>query len=126
MTPGNELAGKVAMVTGGSGAIGGAICEKLGEAGAVAVSLDLVAPARRSIPFVSCDVRDDASVSAAVEKVYREYGNLHLVIHSAGVSRDAVVWKLTPNDWDLVQSVNFGGAFLMLRHTAPAMRAAGG
>ena len=122
----NELAGKVAVITGGSGAIGGAICEKLAQAGSCAISFDVAAPARRDIPYVWCDVRDDASVAAAVEKVRREHGRVDLVIHAAGVSRDAVVWKLSPDDWDLVQSVNLRGAFFLLRHATPALRAAGG
>ncbi len=126
MSAENELAGRVAVITGGSGAIGGAIREKLAQAGAHAISFDVAAPARPEIPYVPCDVRDDASVAAAVEKVRRKHGRMDLVIHAAGVSRDAVVWKLSPDDWDLVQSVNLRGAFLLLRHATPAMRAAGG
>jgi len=41
------------------------------------------------------------------------------------VSRDAVVWKLTVDDWDLIQAVNLRGAFLLLRHAVPVMRNGG-
>ena len=78
------------------------------------------------MPWVCCDVRDDASVSAAVETVHRQYGRLDIAVHGAGISRDAVLWKLAVEDWEIVQAVNLRGAFLLLRHAIPRMRAAGG
>ena len=117
-----ELAGQVAVVTGGSGAIGSAILAAFHNAGVRAVSLDLAVPDRPAQPWVKCDVRDDASVAAAVEKVHREFGRLDLVVHAAGVSRDAVVWKLTVDDWDLVHAVNLRGAFSLIHHTVPVLR----
>src|SRR5579864_7019010 len=101
-----ENAGKIAVVTGGSGAIGGAIVRSLHEAGATAFSLDLVRPPDSSVPFVKCDIRDDASVAGAVADVASQHGGIDIAIHAAGVSRDAVVWKLSVEDWDTVQSVN--------------------
>ena len=71
-----ELAGQVAIVTGGSGAIGGAILCALEQAGARAVSLDVKAPTEACRPWVECDVRDDTSVARAVEKVAKEHGRI--------------------------------------------------
>ena len=122
MSAGGELAGQVALVSGGSGRIGLAIIHALGQAGAEAVSLDLTAPGEKGIAWVKGDVRDDASVGAAVEEVFQRHGRLDLVIHAAGVTRDAVLWKLSVDDWDLVQAVNLRGAFLLLRHAVPALR----
>ncbi len=122
MTNGKELAGQVAIVSGGSGAIGRAILQGLENAGARAVSLDVAPPADAGVAWVSCDVRHDASVAAAVEQVYRQHGRLDLIIHAAGITRDAVVWKLAVEDWDLVQAVNLRGAFLLLRHAVPLIR----
>lgn len=120
------LEGQVAVVTGGSGAIGTAIRSALQEAGAKAVSLDLAPPPGNSHAWVQCDVREDASVGAAVEKAAAENGRLDLLIHAAGISRDAVIWKLTPEDWDIVQQVNLRGAFLLMRHGIPWLRKAKG
>lgn len=114
------LENKIAVVTGGSGAIGSAIIAALEQQGARAVSLDMVRPV--AAPFQACDVRDDGSVAAAIAKVRDTHGRLDLVIHAAGVSREAVVWKLAVEDWDFVQSVNLRGAFLLLRHAIPVMR----
>lgn len=122
MSAGGELAGQVALVSGGSGGIGLAIIHALGQAGAEAVSLDLTAPGEKGIAWVKGDLRDDASVAAAVEEVFQRHGRLDLVIHAAGVTRDAVLWKLPVADWDLVQTVNLRGAFLLLRHAVPALR----
>jgi 3-oxoacyl-[acyl-carrier protein] reductase len=120
------LENKIAVVTGGSGAIGSAIIAALEQQGACAVSLDVARPAAGAAPFQDCDVRDDGSVVSAIAKVQQIYGRLDLVVHAAGVSREAVLWKLAVEDWDFVQSVNLRGAFLLLRHAIPVMRAGEG
>ena len=114
------LAGRVAIVTGGSGGIGTAIVTALREAGATAVSLDIDAA------DVVCDVRDDASVARAIAQVLETYERIDIAVHAAGIARDGVAWKLSVEDWDLVQQVNLRGAFLLARHTVPAMRNDGG
>ena len=120
------LEGQVAVVTGGSGALGSAIMQTLSEAGARAFSLDVTEPADSVQSWVHCDVRDDASVVAAVQKVVTEHGRLDILIHAAGISRDAVLWKLSPEDWDVVQQVNLRGAFLLMRHGIPWLRKSSG
>jgi NAD(P)-dependent dehydrogenase (short-subunit alcohol dehydrogenase family) len=119
---GRELNGQVALVSGGSGGIGRAIIRAFQQAGAHAVSLDLAPPTEEGIAWVGTDMREDRSVAAAVEKTYQEHGQLDLVVHAAGVTRDAVLWKLPVSDWDLVHTVNLRGAFLLLRHAIPLMR----
>jgi NAD(P)-dependent dehydrogenase (short-subunit alcohol dehydrogenase family) len=117
-----ELSGQVAVVTGGSGGIGTAIVDTLRAAGAGVISLDVCPPQSKGTLWIKCDVRDDAAVAAAVARVTQEHQRIDLVIHSAGVSREGVVWKLAVQDWDLIQAVNLRGAFLLLRHTIPVMR----
>jgi NAD(P)-dependent dehydrogenase (short-subunit alcohol dehydrogenase family) len=122
VSEGKELAGQVAAITGGSGAIGGAILRVFEQAGARAISLDVKAPLEKTRLWVECDVRDDASVAHAVEQVAKEHRRIDCAIHAAGVSRDAIVWKLSVEDWDFIQAVNLRGAFLLLRHVVPVMR----
>lgn len=110
----------VAVVTGGSGGIGRVIVSALRETGATVVNLDLESA------DVVCDVREDASVARAIARVLELHGHIDIVVHAAGIARDAVVWKLAVDDWDLVQQVNLRGAFLLLRHAVPAMRNGGG
>ena len=113
----------VAVVTGGSGGIGLAIMAALAETGATVVSLDLAPPS--SGLWLACDVRDDASVARAVGNVLSTHGRIDIAVHAAGIARDAVVWKLAADDWDLVQEVNLRGAFYLLRHVIPVMRDGG-
>jgi 3-oxoacyl-[acyl-carrier protein] reductase len=123
VSAGQELSGKVAAVSGGSGGLGVAIIGALSQAGAVAVSLDLAPPpAGNEIPWQQCDVRNDESVKAALQEIFRQHGRLDFLVHAAGVSREAVVWKMPLEDWDLIHSVNLRGAFLLLRHAVPLMR----
>lgn len=122
MTGLKQLAGKVAVVTGGSGGIGSAVVRALQEASAVATSLDLSPAPANDISWLHCDVRSDDSVGSAVQQIFKRYGRLDLVIHAAGISREAVVWKLAVEDWDMIQTVNLRGAFLLLRHAIPLMR----
>lgn len=116
-----QLAGKVAIVSGGSGAIGGAILEAFQQAGARAVSLDLADPGDQRA-WVKCDIREESSVVAAVQSVYKAEGRLDFVVHAAGISRDSVIWKMSAEDWDSVQAVNLRGAFLLLLHSIPLLR----
>lgn len=116
------LSGKVAAVSGGSGAIGSAIVRALQEQGATAVCLDVSAPTEAGTPFLECDIRQSASVGSAIGEIERTHGRLDILVHAAGVSRDAVVWKLTAEDWDLILGVNLRGAFLLAHHALPLMR----
>ncbi len=116
-----NLAGKVAIITGGSGAIGQAILEALARSGARAISLDLK-EARDKRHWVKCDVREENSIATALESVHKSEQRIDFVVHAAGISRDSVIWKMSTEDWDTVQAVNLRGAFLLLRHAIPVLR----
>ena len=126
MTEGGELGGQVALVTGGAGGIGQAILKTLGGVGAIPVCFDQVACAFADVECIEGDVGDDASVASAVKQVVARHGRIDMVVHAAGISRDAVVWKMDPAVWDEVQRVNLRGAFLLLHHAVPVMRERGG
>lgn len=120
------LEGKVALVSGAAGGIGRAVLAALAREGARTVGFDLQ-PAPEGSPvgdggWIRGDIRKDADVERAVSGVVQFHGRLDLLVHAAGVTRDAVLWKLDVNDWDLVQEVNLRGAFLLMRHAVPAMR----
>ncbi len=122
----HSLEGRVAVVSGGSGAIGSAIISALSGAGATAISLDVTAAKSAQTKWIACDVRNDDSVAAAIGAVRQRYGRLDIVVHAAGIARDAVLWKLPLDDWDVVHQVNLRGAFLLLRHAIPLLRDHGG
>lgn len=115
---------RVAIVAGGSGGIGRVIAGSLREAGARVVCLDVVAPPDGE--WIECDMSDETSVSTAVAKVSATHGRIDIAVFAAGVSHDAVVWKLPLAAWDRVQNVNLRGAFLLIHEVVPVMRAHGG
>ncbi len=119
------LAGAVALVTGGNGCIGHAIVEALADAGAKVVSADLEHDADSRGSPARCDVASSAEVDALVEGIVAEQGGLDVVVHCAGITRDAVLWKLSDEDWQSVQRVNLDSAFFILRAAARHLRRSG-
>jgi acetoacetyl-CoA reductase/3-oxoacyl-[acyl-carrier protein] reductase len=124
MSEARPLEGMVAALTGGAGGIGTAIAARLAADGARVFSLD-VTPAE-AVESIPCDLREESSVSASFTRLVQTTGKIDLLVHAAGVSRDAVLWKLKSEEWDLVQAVNLRGAFLAMRSAIPMMRDAGG
>ena len=120
------LAGRVAIVAGGGGAIGRAIGQRLIEVGARVVSLDL---AGRDGPAgaqsIACDLTIPAQVDAAVQGVDRDVGRLDIVVHAAGIIRDARLWKLAADDWRAVMATNLDSAFWLLQRSVPILRRSG-
>lgn len=122
-----NLDGKVALVTGCGGGIGGAAASLMIAAGATVYGTDLPDhPARGGARFVPCDIGDPDAVRELVANVAKHAGRLDVLVHAAGIVRDGVVWKLTDSDWSDVLRVNLDAAFWLVRAAAPLMRAAGG
>jgi 3-oxoacyl-[acyl-carrier protein] reductase len=65
-------------------------------------------------------------VQALVDRVKRDHRRLDVVIHSAGITRDRVLWKMTDSEWSDVLKVNLDSAFYLLRAAAPLLRETGG
>ena len=118
------LDGRVAAVTGGSGGIGRAILDHLSSEGAIPYSLDVVGTTDAA--WIATDVRDEPAVAAAIAEIEQRHTRLDILVHAAGVSFDAVVWKLPAVEWDRILAINLRGAFLLLRSGIPALRRAGG
>ena len=132
------LAGKVALVTGGGRGIGAAIAQALAREGcdvavvdravddaAAATGRGIAAAGRRAL-LVEADVRDFAAAERAVGRTVRELGRLDVLVANAGVTADAMSWKMTEEQWDTVLDVNLKGCFAYARAAAPVLRAKGG
>ena len=117
------LAGKGAIVTGGSLGIGRAIAVELAREGAnVAVNYrrhdkearevvtEIEKLGRRGLA-VKADVASYADAESMVKRVVEEYGRLDMMICNAGVTWDGVIWKMTEEQWDRVIAVNLKGYF---------------
>jgi 3-oxoacyl-[acyl-carrier protein] reductase len=125
---------KVAIVTGGAGVIGGAITESFCREGAIVVVSDLDSakwngfranlnvPDRSKVTFVEADARDDAQVKDLVTKVISDFGQIDALISTVGGSKDALIHKMTDEEWDSVIDLNLRTTFLVCRAVVPQMR----
>ena len=122
---------RIAMVAGGSGAIGSAVVELFLAAGARVLSVDLpghhprrAEPHRRDI-HLSADLTQPSQVRELMADVTREHGRLDIVVHAAGITRDSVLWKMEDDAWSEVLAVNLDSAFYLLKAATPLLRKAG-
>ena len=131
----NALAGKIALVTGGSRGIGRACALALAREGAdVAVNFRerkdaaeevcslLERAGRRALP-VQADVSNSSEVSRMVKAVGQELGTIEILVNNAGIAR-RYPWDQVPEDgWDEIMSINLKSAFLVTQALLPGMRA---
>ena len=120
---------RVAVVTGSAGAIGSAVCERLGASGDTVIGLDAEAGAGMAtgvIETVACDVADEESVAAAFDSIRSRHGHPTVLVNNAGVTGAGGVEEESPEDWRRIIDVNLTGAYLCARQVVAGMRAAGG
>ena len=127
------LAGKVAIVTGGSRGIGRAIVELLAAEGAdvtfffrdnADAARTVVATNRaagRKVSSEQVDVRDSTACAAAVERFAEGKGRVDLLVNNAGIIRDNPLSAMDDDDVALVLETNVGGVFNVTRAVVPHM-----
>ena len=118
-----DLSGKGALVTGASGAIGGAIAKALYEQGArLAISgtrADALAACAAELgaqahPIV-CDLADAAAVAALPSQAEEALEALDILVHCAGLTRDGLALRMKDEDWQTVLEVNLTAGFRLAR-----------
>ena len=129
----SELQGKIAVVTGGSRGIGRAIALALGGAGArVAVTCTQQRRAAEEVMAAlkdmggegrvyQFDVADFEAVSRAFDQMIGDFGGLDVLVSNAGVTRDQLLVRMKPADWDVVLQTNLTGTFNCNRAAARTM-----
>ncbi|WP_214322372.1 SDR family NAD(P)-dependent oxidoreductase [Nonomuraea sediminis] len=145
MTVGWQLDGRRALVTGGAGGIGAAICADLVAQGAAVIVADLDGPGAAKVagevgvhaPFVvdrggvawseqpehgTAEARElDLSDPASIEGFCRDLGVVDIVVHNAGVSVVEEFVASDPAHWDLMWQVNLRGPMLLTQLLLPGM-----
>jgi len=117
-----KLAGKVAIVTGGSSGIGLATCQKLMAEGAVAISADLAAPDDDRLIFVKTDVTDEQSLRDLVKTVVTRYHKIDVLVANAGITEHkAGVADLDVANWNQVLAVDLTGVVLTNKYVVQQM-----
>ena len=109
-----EHQGRVAVITGGSGGIGGAIAKRLASEGAVVHVLDAKA-AVSNTRFHALDVGDEASVDGVFDAIGAEHGAIDYLICCAGIYRPQPFLELSLDAWRETLQINLTGMFLSCR-----------
>ena len=135
-----QLKNKVAIVTGASRGLGKAIAIGLAQAGARVVvaarsevvkdeklpgtisgTVKAIEAAGGLALAVRCDVTDEASVQAMVDKTMATFGRIDILVNNAGVAFYYPVAETPLSRWDIVQKVNLNGTFLCSKAVLPTM-----
>ena len=127
------MAQRIALVTGGMGGMGEAICTKLSDQGyKVLVTHSphrtgaaewLAEKAKHGYDFKAyeVDVGDFDSCQKMVAKIQSEVGNIDILINNAGITKDTTFKKMTKVDWDAVVNTNLNSVFNMTKPVVDGM-----
>ena len=138
MSQSDQLTGRVALITGGGGEIGGAIARRFAQAGAAIALADIRRDAAETMAGEitaaggqAVAVRTNVAVAEDAERAVRHaveaFGKLTTLVNvAAAVTPDGTVETLTLDDWNDALAVNLTGAFLMCKFSVPEIRKAGG
>ncbi len=126
MAGGERLAGKVALITGGTGGIGTAVAGRFAREGAEVVVGDLAPAETGDHVFQQLDVTSSASVQEAMAAVEARFGRLDVLVNCAGIEIEKTIEETSEADWDRLIAINLKGTFLTCKHALPLLRKAGG
>lgn len=128
---------KIAYVTGGMGGIGTAICQRLAKDGFKVVAgcgpnsprkdKWLAEQAALGFDFIASegDVSNWESTVTAFAKIRREVGEIDVLVNNAGITRDCVFRKMSPEDWKAVIDTNLNSLFFVTRQVIDSMQERG-
>lgn len=128
-----KLADKVCIITGAASGIGEAAALLFASEGAVVIACDVseeglkglreeAVEAGGTLDTCRLDITDRPAVFEAVEAIVKKHGRIDVLVNNAGIIRDAMLTKMTEEQWDKVIEVNLKGVFNMTQAVAPFMK----
>ena len=124
-----DLTGRMALVTGATGGLGGAIARALHQQGAVVTlsgtrreALDqLASELKERVHVLPCDLADKAEIEALVPGAEERMGRLDILVANAGITRDNLLVQLSDQAWDEVIAVDLTASFRLARAAIKGM-----
>ena len=126
------MSGRVVVITGGGGGIGGAMAKEFAAAGDLVVACDISLPraeaAIHGLPDARSaarrlDVGDERDVASVLDQIVADYGAIDVLCNNAGVGCWTNLEDTSVQAWDRTMSINIRGMFLCSRKVVPGMRA---
>ena len=119
---------RVALVTGGTGGIGTAICARLHREGAYVIAADRDAP-KTALPdgirHIPLDVTSEDSVKAMIDDIEAHEGQIDILVNAAGIEIEKTIEETSLEEWNLIFAINVTGTFLVSKMALPLMRKTG-
>src|SRR5579859_7328007 len=121
-----ELAGRVAIVTGASSGIGRATAELLASKGALVTAFARSADRLRELAgehvhTVAGDVADASAIERLFAETESRFGDCDILVNNAGMTAPNRIDNMTAEDWDRMFAVNVRGAFFTCKRAVPSM-----
>jgi 3-oxoacyl-[acyl-carrier protein] reductase/2-deoxy-D-gluconate 3-dehydrogenase len=130
-----DLGGKIALVTGGAGAIGSAIAGRLSDNGASVVIADVdregaerIAASLNNATACAVDIRSAAAVDEAIAAIFDRYGRLDILVNNAGVNTLAhrvTIDEFPADEWDRITGIDLDGLYIVSHAALRPMLATG-
>ncbi len=115
------LEGKTAFVTGGTGGIGSAICERFEKEGATVIAADLSDNGGAG-EFVKFDVTNEAGVIDTFKQLESKWDKLDILVNAAGIEIEETIENTTLEQWNKIFAINVTGMFLTSKYALPLLR----
>jgi len=117
---------KVALVAGGCGGIGRAICKRFAQEGARVYSADLTETnlATDNCQFIPMDITSEQQVIAAMDTIAAQSGKLDILVNAAGIELEKTIEQTSLDEWNQSFAVNVTGTFLVSKYALPLLRKA--